>query len=52
MSVCCRNIECVTQTPDVNLPKDVNAYAVAFDEWEKSGEARAWDSTAADGIEP
>jgi Arc/MetJ-type ribon-helix-helix transcriptional regulator len=28
------------------------AYESAFLEWEESGEARAWESTLADGLEP
>jgi hypothetical protein len=27
-----------------------DAYAAAFDDWEKSGESSAWDATSADGI--
>ena len=31
-------------------PELEGAYAEAWDEWEASGDAAAWDSTAADGL--
>ena len=31
-------------------PELENAYAEAWDEWQASGDAEAWESTAADGL--
>ncbi|MGV8976607.1 MAG: ribbon-helix-helix domain-containing protein [Cellulomonas sp.] len=31
-------------------PELEDAYAAAWDEWESSGDAAAWESTAADGL--
>jgi hypothetical protein len=31
-------------------PELEDAYAVAWDEWEASGDAEAWETTAADGL--
>ena len=31
-------------------PELEDAYAAAWDEWEASGDAAAWDATAADGL--
>ncbi len=31
-------------------PELEDAYAAAWDEWEASGEAAAWDATVADGL--
>jgi post-segregation antitoxin (ccd killing protein) len=51
------NVSEVTRTAlerslhEAELEQHVDAYRDAFADWEESGEAAAWDATAADGID-